>query len=214
MKIGITGATGYLGRALSTRLMERGHQVRALVRTGSSQRVVAGVEAIELDVFDVAQLAHALQGCEAVVHLIGTPNPNPSKAQEFRRVDLGSALACIAAATAARIPHFVYVSVAQPAPLMQAYVAARAEAERALAASGLTASVLRPWYVLGPGHRWPVVLRPLYALAEWVPGWRESARRTGLVTLSQMTDALLRAVEGPPAAGAQRVIGVPQIRSH
>jgi uncharacterized protein YbjT (DUF2867 family) len=75
-------------------------------------------------------------------------------------------------AASAEVQHFVYVSVAQPAPVMKAYIAARMEAERALGKSRLTATVLRPWYVLGPGHHWPLMLSPLYAMASLVPAAR------------------------------------------
>ena len=82
------------------------------------------------------------------------------------------------------IAQLVYVSVAQPAPVMQAYIDARAAA--AIVEAQLTATIVRPWYVLGPGHRWPLLLSPLYQLAEWVPVTRATARRLGLVTLAQI----------------------------
>jgi uncharacterized protein YbjT (DUF2867 family) len=147
------------------------------------------------------------------VHLIGTPHPNPSKAREFQRVDLGSVRVCVPACVRASVAHFVYVSVAQPAPVMQAYIDARAEAERVITDAKLTATVIRPWYVLGPGHRWPLVLVPLYACAQLVPSLRDTARRLGLVTLLQMVNALVRAVEQPPSPGTTRVLGVPEIKA-
>jgi len=208
----ITGATGYLGRALSAGLSARGHVVRALARPGGAARVHAGIEARELDVFDVDALAAALGAGDTVVHLIGTPHPNPRKATEFQRVDLGSARVCAAAAARAGVAHVVYVSVAQPAPVMRAYVEARVAAEAAFAATGLATTFVRPWYVLGPGHRWPWLLWPFYALAERLPGMRDGARRLGLVTLAQMTRALVAAVETPPPAGACRIVDVPAIR--
>lgn len=211
-RVAITGATGYLGRALTIRLLQRGHDVRALVRPGSSDRVEGGAEARELDLFDVNELARGLQDRDTVVHLVGTSHPNPRKAQEFLRVDLASARTCIEAATRAAIAHFVYVSVAQPAPVMKAYLSARAEAERVLLASGLTATVLRPWYILGPGHRWPIILAPIYACAELFPGLRAGARRLGLVTLAQMIEGLADAVERPPGAKI-RLVEVPQIKN-
>jgi uncharacterized protein YbjT (DUF2867 family) len=209
----ITGATGYLGRALSATLLARGHGVRALVRPGGAARAVPGTQAREIDVFDAAALAAAFGAGETAVHLIGTPHPNPRKAAEFQRVDLGSARVCAVAAARAGVAHVVYVSVAQPAPMMRAYIEARAAAEAAFADAGLTATFVRPWYVLGPGHRWPCLLVPFYALAERLPSTRESARRLGLVTLAQMTRALLAAVESPPAPGTRRVVDVPAIRA-
>jgi hypothetical protein len=50
-------------------------------------------------------------------------------------------------------------------------------------------------------------------MARLIPSKRETARRLGLVTLSQMVTALVRAVENPPPAGQIRIVEVPQIRS-
>src|SRR4051812_44408759 len=213
LTVRITGATGYLGRALSAGLAARGHAVQALVRPGGAARAAPGIGVRELDVFDVAALSAAFGAGETAVHLIGTPHPNPSKAAQFERVDLASARICATAAARAGIAHFVYVSVAQPAPMMRAYVAARAAAEAAIAAAGLTATFVRPWYVLGPGHRWPYLLPPFYALAELLPGARTAVRQLGFVTLAQMTSALVAAVESPPAAGERRIVDVPAIRA-
>jgi uncharacterized protein YbjT (DUF2867 family) len=96
---------------------------------------------------------------------------------------------------------------------MHAYIEARSAGERAIADARLTATILRPWYVLGPGHRWPYLLIPFYAMASLIPSKRENARRLGLVTLRQMVNALVRAVENPPAAGQIRIVEVPGIRS-
>ena len=76
--------------------------------------------------------------------------------------------------------------------------------------SGLPATILRPWYVLGPGHRWPALLAPLYALARAFPPTRDGARRLGLVTLDQMLAALVAAVEAP--ADGWRTVDVPHIQ--
>src|SRR5215831_3423834 len=51
------------------------------------------------------------------------------------------------------------------------------------------ATILRPWYVLGPGHRWPYLLVPVYALLRQIPATRAAAERLGLVTLGQMIAA-------------------------
>jgi uncharacterized protein YbjT (DUF2867 family) len=212
-RVAITGASGYVGKALTIALIARGHEVVAPVRHGSLQRLARGARGIEVDVFNLGPLTQAIQGCDTLVHLIGTPHPNPSKALEFQRVDLGSVKVAVPAAVRAGISHFVYVSVAQPAPVMQAYIEARAEAERLIAAANLTATVIRPWYVLGPGHWWPVTLVPFYALAELVPAWRADARRLGLVTLRQMVSTLVAAVEQPPSSGQQRVLGVSEIKA-
>ena len=58
------------------------------------------------------------------IQLVGAAHSGPAKAAQFRRVDLASALAAIDATVSNRIAHFVYLSVAQPAPVMRDYVAA------------------------------------------------------------------------------------------
>jgi nucleoside-diphosphate-sugar epimerase len=208
----VTGGTGYVGTRLAARLVARGHRVRALTRAASAGRLPAGVAPVIGDALDGTTYATAIASADTFVHLIGTPHPNPSKAAEFERVDLASARVAVDAAKAAGVRHFVYVSVAQPAPIMRAYVAARAVAEAHVRASGLGATIVRPWYVLGPGHRWPYMLVPLYWVAERLPGMRDGARRLGLVTIDQMVGALVHAVENPAEGIA--VVEVPDIRQH
>ncbi len=206
----LTGGTGYIGRRLIPPLVGRGHTVRALVRPGSEARLPGGCTAIAGNALDAATFAGQIAPADTFVQLVGVPHPSPAKAAQFRAVDLVSGLASVDAARAAGIRHFVYVSVAHPASMMQAYIAVRTEVEAALRASGLDATILRPWYVLGPGHRWPYLLLPAYWLMERLPSKRDTARRLGLVTLPQMLQALVRAVEIPTTG--VRVWEVPDIR--
>jgi nucleoside-diphosphate-sugar epimerase len=212
MNIFVTGGTGYIGRRLVAALAARGHAVRALVRATSAGPLPAAVAAVTGNALDDRSIADSLEAGETLVHLVGTPHPNPSKAREFERVDLASIRASVAAARRAAVAHLVYVSVAHPAPAMHAYVAARVAGEAAIAEAGLTATILRPWYVLGPGHWWPVALQPFYAIGELLPSTREAARRLGLVSIGQIVRALVQAVESPPPAGTRRVVEVPAIR--
>ena len=210
-RVFIAGGTGYLGRALAARLLERGHEVRALVRRGSEGRLPEGCERVTGDPLDASSYAAALPPSETFVQLVGVPRPSPAKARQFREIDLVAGRASVEAARTAGIRHFVYVSVAQPAPVMKAYQAVRAEVESLLRDSGVSATVLRPWYVLGPGHRWPILLKPFYYACELWPRTRETALRLGFVTHEEMVAALVRAVENP--AEDFRVLTVPDIRA-
>jgi uncharacterized protein YbjT (DUF2867 family) len=207
----MAGGTGYLGRPLITQLLTRGHQVRALVRSGSESKLPKGCTAILGDALDANSYSSQITPADTFVQLVGVSHPNPSKAAEFRTVDLVAGRGAIQAAKQAGMAHFVYLSVAQPAPMMKAYIAVRAECEESLRESGMNATILRPWYVLGPGHRWPYALLPLYKLMEVLPATREGATRLGLVTLDQMIRALLSAVENPP--NGVRLLQVLEIRS-
>lgn len=200
-----------MGRRLIPALAARGHRIFALVRPGSEPKLPAGCEMVAGNALDGASYERAVAGCDTFVHLIGVAHPGPAKAREFVSIDQKSAFEAIHAAARSGIGHFVYLSVAHPAPVMQAYIAARSACEAELRASGLQATILRPWYVLGPGHRWPYALVPFYWLAERVPQLRDGARRLGLVTLDQMVAALVRAVEQP--ARGVRIVEVPEIRN-
>ena len=209
-KILISGGTGYLGRVLTRKLIARGHSVLVLARKGSESKVTAPAQIFIGDALQGNSFVKSLEPGMTLVHLTGTPHPAPWKEREFRAIDLVSLRESAAAAQAAGVGHFVYVSVAQPAPVMRAYLQVRSECEAILANTNLPRTILRPWYVLGPGHRWPEVLRPFYSLLEAIPATRDGARRLGLVTLEEMTSALVWAVEHP-VAGAQ-TLDVVQIR--
>lgn len=209
-RVFIAGGTGYMGSRLIPALLRRGHEVRALVRKGSERKLVSGCMAVAGDPLELASYAGRVAPSETFVHLVGVPHPSPRKAEQFRSVDLPALRNSVEAGVNAAVQQLVYVSVAHPAPMMRAYIEVRMACEEMIRASGLKATILRPWYVLGPGHRWPYALAPMYWLAERLPPTRAGARRLGLVTLAQMVNALVGAVENP-AAGV-RVLEVPQIR--
>lgn len=187
-----------MSRALIPELVNRGHSVRALVRPGSEQKLAKGATAVKGDALNAASVRSAMGGADVLVHLVGVAHPSPVKARQFREIDLRS----IGATVAARPPQSVCVSVAHPAPSMKSYIEARIEGERLIRDAELNATILRPWYVVGPGHWWPAALLPVYWLMERVPATRAGARRT--VALADAVDY--------PVKG-ERVVDVPGIRA-
>ena len=207
----ISGGTGYMGQRLIPRLLARGHEVRALVRPGSENKLPQGCTPVVGNALDGESYVNQISPADTFVQLVGVAHPSPAKGAEFRQIDLPAGLGAVHAAKSSGIRHFIYVSVAHPAPMMHAYIAVRMECEAAIASAGLNATILRPWYVLGPGHRWPHLLVPLYKLAGLLPQMRDGALRMGLVTLDQMLNALTYAVENPVLG--TRVVPVPEIRA-
>lgn len=199
-----------MGTRLIPLLVERGHEIKALVRHGSEARLPSGTTPVIADPLRMDSYTEQVRGADTFVHLIGVAHPSPAKAKEFQEIDLPSVQVAVKAARNADIGHFVYLSVAQPAKLMQAFIAVRSEGERLIRESGMPATFVRPWYVLGPGHRWAYALVPFYWICERLPATSESARRLGLVTISQMLDTLVWTVENPPQE--IRIFGVPDIR--
>jgi uncharacterized protein YbjT (DUF2867 family) len=210
MEIFVTGGTGYMGRHLLPRLVDRGYRVHALVRAASAHKLHPGCEPVIGDALDRDTFAEHIAPGATVIHLVGVSRPSPAKAEQFRRIDLASTAEVVEAALAAGASHFIYLSVAQPAPVMRAYVEARRDAEHIIRASGIPATFLRPWYVLGPGHYWPIALLPFYAILQRIPRTRDAALRLGFVNIEQMTRALVLAVQDPPPE--VRIVEVPAIR--
>jgi nucleoside-diphosphate-sugar epimerase len=206
----ITGGTGFIGSALASELGLRGHHVRVLTRPGSEGRLPAGCEIVRGDALDAHSYASQVAFADVFVHLVGVSHPSPSKAAEFRAIDLQSIRQAVTAAVKAGVQQFVYLSVARPAPIMKEYQAVRAEGERLIVEAGLNATFIRPWYVLGPGRRWPLMLVPMYAIARAIPATRDGAIRLGLVTRQQMVKTLAWAIENP--ADGVRALEPPDIR--
>src|ERR1700722_2871785 len=73
MKVAVIGATGKAGSRITAELLERGHHVRAVVRSPDKIPTTNGVEVVSSDLSDVAQLIGALHGVDAVVSAYGPP---------------------------------------------------------------------------------------------------------------------------------------------
>src|SRR5690242_1922727 len=113
----VTGGTGYVGRPLIERLLARGHTVRALARSGSENKLPAGCDVVIGNALSANSYSDRIRPADTFVQLVGVPHPSPAKVAEFRRIDLSSASGAIQAAARLGIEHFVYVSVAHPAPV-------------------------------------------------------------------------------------------------
>src|SRR5437763_9239719 len=192
----LTGGTGYMGSRLAALLLSRGHYVKVLTRITSNlmQKLPMGCHPVFGNALSEDYTSH-VPPSDTFVHLIGVSHPSPAKAAEFQSVDLKGLEMAVKVAQSAQIKHFVYVSVAHPAPVMKAYIAVRKECEQMIRESGLNATILRPWYVRGPGHRWPYVLLPIYWIIARIPTTHASALRLGLVTPPQIVNALSAEVE-------------------
>lgn len=204
----ITGSTGYIGSRLVASLMQRNHSVRELVRRNYSvtrPNIVIG------NALDSRTYESSVAGCDTFVHLVGVSHPNPFKKEKFRAIDYVSLHEAIIAAKKAKIEHFIYLSVAHPAPIMKEYIAVRKECEEIIIDSGLNATILRPWYIIGPGHRWPLVLMPLYKFFGLLPSTRLTVKRLGLMTIGEMINALLYVIEHP--ANGVRILDVEEMKN-
>lgn len=209
MNVFITGSTGYLGSRIVPELARRGHVVRALVRPMSIAKLAADAHPVVGDPLNAQTFAKSLAPSDTLIHLVGVAHPSPTKGEEFRKIDLVSIRETVRAIAGSSIRHVVYLSVARPAPVMREYVAVREEGERLLRESGVAATFIRPWYVLGPGHWWPFLILPLYWIWGAFPRSRDMARRLYPVRLADVVRAIADAVEAPP--NGVRILEAPEM---
>ena len=221
--IAITGANGFVGRALCTSLRAQGRTVVPLVRTAESSppdgaRVVG-------DIGPDTPWSDALKGvdcvvhCAARVHVMHDEDPDPRGA--FRRVNVDGTRAVAVAAAAAGVRRLVFVSSLKvhgdqtlpgapfhaksvPAP-QDAYGQSKWEAEQALwavaATTGLEIVVVRPPLVYGPGAK-ANFLRLMQWVARGLPlPLGGIHNRRSLLALGNLTDLLQICIDHPAAAG-------------
>ncbi len=88
MRVLVTGATGFVGREVVRELLERGHEVRALVRRRAARKRWngEGVEVFVGDCLAPGTVTPAVAGCDAVIHLVGIIREFPGRGVTFERV--------------------------------------------------------------------------------------------------------------------------------
>jgi len=168
----ITGASGFIGRPLTKRLVSEGHSVKALVRSKQSADVVAalGAEPVFGELTDPATWQDAVRGSVVMFHLAAETDVSAPRAQQDRVTVYGT-IAALAAAATAGVSRFVHcsseavlldgeplINADESAPLRPnspaAYAATKARAEQIVLAANsetMTTVAIRPKLVWGPG---------------------------------------------------------------
>jgi nucleoside-diphosphate-sugar epimerase len=223
-RILVTGATGFVGRALVGRLLADGRRVRAAVRPASAA-LPAGIETVTVaDIGPDTDWRAAIAGVDAIVHLAARAHVLRDSSADahalYRVVNTLGALRLAEAAAAAGVRRFVFLSSVRvhgdrtsgapfdessPLAAEDPYGRSKADAERglaALAAAGrLDPVVLRPPLVYGPGARGNFArLAALVARGVPLPFGAVRNRRS-LIYVGNLVDAIVRTIDHPAAAG-------------
>ncbi|WP_374294199.1 NAD-dependent epimerase/dehydratase family protein [Sphingomonas sp.] len=147
MILGVTGATGFVGRVVVEQALERGHSVRALTRRAQAPR--NGVTWVEGALDRPDTLATLVAGTDAVLHIAGVVNA-PDRAG-FAKGNIDGTAAMLAAATRAGVMRFVHVSsLSAREPQLSDYGWSKREAESLVEASDRDWTIVRPTGVYGP----------------------------------------------------------------
>lgn len=167
----VTGATGTVGHPIARKLVERGHTVRALVRSPerAAGSLPPGVEIAAGDLGDRDAVRAAVEGASIVYHAAGMPEQWRLDNDDFIRVNVDGTRNMVEAAAAAEVERFVYTSTIDvfkrspgvpfdeaeidPDPQATHYERSKQEADRVVVAAaqrGLDAVFLHPSGVYGP----------------------------------------------------------------
>jgi dihydroflavonol-4-reductase len=171
VRVLVTGATGKLGNAIASALLERGEQVRALVRDPGRAATVlpAGIEPVRGDVTDTGSLDAAVQGCELVFNSMGLPEQWVRDEGIFERVNAVGSGDLARAAKQAGVRRFLHTSthdvfaaetgerfdetMLATEPKGTAYERSKQHAEGLVLAerNGMEVVILNPSGIYGPG---------------------------------------------------------------
>ncbi|MGB7373678.1 NAD-dependent epimerase/dehydratase family protein [Pontixanthobacter sp.] len=148
--VAITGGTGFVGQAVLDRIVRLGLKARALARTVPADR--PDIDWVHGSLSDHAALTRLVSGADAVIHIAGLTNtPDPAN---FYAANVDGTAAVIAAAKAARVQRFIFVSsLSARKPELSRYGASKLAAEELVMGSGLNWTSVRPPAVYGPRDR-------------------------------------------------------------
>jgi NADH dehydrogenase len=196
MKVFLTGATGFVGKHLLERLLVEGHAVRALVRepqkAGSAEDGKA--ELVAGDVVEGTGLDEGMQGCDAVIHLVGIIVEKGTNT--FERVHHLGTRNVVEAAKQTGIKRFVQMSaLGARADGLAAYQTTKWKGEQEVRQSGIPFCILRPPLIFGPGDGFVTQMMATMRSAPFfrpVPG--DGTPKFRPIAIEDVTTCFLRAL--------------------
>jgi uncharacterized protein YbjT (DUF2867 family) len=148
MKVAITGATGFVGSNLATRLSSEGHEVVRIARL--ARRSTGEDPLVKASLADVDQLMAAFSGCQTVAHCAGINRETGE--QTFARVHVEATRNVVEAARRAGVDKIVLMSFLRARPdCGSAYHESKWAAEEIVRESGLDYTIIKAGVVYGRG---------------------------------------------------------------
>ncbi len=209
----VTGGTGFVGPHIIRALRERDQPVRALVRDpgGRSATTLAGwgAELVQGDMTDRESLRRAVEGSEAVVHLVAI---RQGSGDQFRRVMEEGTRALVAAAKEAGVRRFVLMSAlgtSEETKDLVPYYHAKWEMEQAVSGSGLEHVIFRPSFVFAKDGGILPTFRRLARLSPVTPIIGSGKQRIQPIWIDDVAAYFSQSVDKAEAANRTFELGGP-----
>jgi UDP-glucose 4-epimerase len=223
----VTGASGFIGRAVVSAFAQEGYALRAAVRRPSQPPFAANVEVAQHpDLSRAFDWAPLLEGVDQIVHLAGVAHTAGIAEERYDRVNRQATAELAAAAARAGIRQFVFVSSirAQSGPAADhalterdaaaptdAYGRSKLAAEAAVRAAGVPFTILRPVLLYGPGVKGNFALLLRAARSRWPLPVKDFVNRRSLLGIDNFISALTFVLSAPAAIGQTYVVADPGI---
>jgi NADH dehydrogenase len=204
MKVFVTGGTGFVGREMLRQLLAAGHAVRVLVREGSADKLEepGKVEAHTGDINDAASLVGALEGCDAVIHLIGIIREFPGRGITFKKMHVSATENILEACDEQGVQRFLHMSSNGTRKNgSTAYHRTKWQAEELVHASGLDWTIFRPSLIFGQNSEFVKMLTELIHRVPVVPVIGNGQYRMQPVSVAQVVESFVKALDMPETIG-------------
>lgn len=216
-KILVTGATGYIGARLVPRLLNAGHQVRAVAR--SREKLGAhhwasnqNVDLAAVDVLDEATLTSACRGCGTAYYLVHSMN---SQHRDFAEADRLGANNMVSAAAAAGLERVIYLGgLGERDEQLSKHLRSRAEVSDILRSGHVPVTVLRAAMIIGSGSASFEILRYLVDRLPFMitPQWVRTPSQP--IAVRNVLEYLVRLLDHPETKGQIFDIGGPSVLTY
>jgi uncharacterized protein YbjT (DUF2867 family) len=211
----VTGGTGFVGRHIVRRLRDDGRDVRVLAREHERARDLEaeGVELVEGDVTDPASVRRAVEGSDAVIHLVAI---RQGKREQFERVMSAGTRDLVAAARDAGVRRFVLMSAlgtSEETRDLVPYYGAKWEMEQAVKGADIEHVIFRPSFVFAKDGGILMTFRKLAKLAPVTPIIGSGSQRVQPIWADDVAGYFAAAVDKPEAAGRTFELGGPDVVS-
>ncbi len=220
MKIFLTGSTGFVGKRILQDLLENKYQVRCLVRKGSEQKishykdpvlVKTGIDIVNGDIADAASLDGKLEGCDAVINLVGIIREFRGKGITYEKLHYEGTANLVKAAWSQKVRRFIQMSAlgARPDGKTQ-YQQTKFRAEECIRTSGFDYTIFRPSIIFGPGDKFVNLFANMLRTQQFVPVVGNGRYQMQPVAVENVSMGFVKSIERKDAIGKTFDVGGPE----